>query len=175
MLLRAGRRRALEKSGKDTVPHFPWGPRFRGLALFIAGLTVAVNSYAASISEMATEEQLRSATCALAEMPDDAKRQLVGATRKYLDDKDGVELTKAFQIEEVPFYLSKCFQVHALMTMRTRESKQDFFHFYDASERYMRLLLFIEVAKSSGADKATVKKMRENAREQIFRLNSDYY
>ena len=103
------------------------------------------------------------------------KNILLNATRNYIKTKDGIELIKAFQMDEVPFYLSKCFQVHATMTMRLRTSKRDFAHFYDASERYMRFLLLIDVARSGGADKKTIKGIKQNAYDQIIMLNREYY
>ena len=144
--------------------------------LAFIGLLISANiCLAASIVETATEEQLRSATCALAEMPIKNKNILLSATRNYMKKKDGINLSKAFQMDEVPFYLSTCFQIHATTTMQSRTSRRDFAHFYDQSERYMRLLLLIDVARSSGAANKTIKQMKQNAYDKITTLNLEYY
>ncbi|MBE9516434.1 MAG: hypothetical protein IME93_05600 [Proteobacteria bacterium] len=145
------------------------------LPISIIFLIFSISGHASSIVETATEEQLRSATCALSEMPSKAKNILLNATRIYLKKKDGVELVKAFQMDEVPYFLTKCFQVHATMTMQQRTSKRNFAHFYDASERYMRFLLLVDVAKAGGADLATIKELKQNAYAQITKLNLEYY
>jgi hypothetical protein len=145
------------------------------LSIFIGLLISASIAFAAPIVEIATEEQLRSANCALLEMPEKSKVILLNATRKYINHNNGIELSQAFQMDDVPYYLSKCFKVHATMTLQLRKSNRDFLHFYDQSERFMRFLLIEEIARSGGADAKTIKELKQYGYNQVITLNDEYY
>lgn len=137
---------------------------------------LSMNSYAFSLVEIATQEQRGSASCALSIMPNDAKEKLLSATAIHLKEKQsGLELNKAFQNKAVPESLAKCFEIHAVVTMGKRSSERDFFHFYDVSERYMRLLLLIDIAKTSGMESKEIKNLKEAAFKSLEELNLEYY
>lgn len=125
-------------------------------------------------AEVATEEQLRSAMCALEEMPAKARNSLRASMRSYLVKRDIAELSQAFEMDEIPFYLSKCFLTHATRTMSARDSKDDFAHFYDQSERAMRLILMIDVASKS-RDEQSLSRIGTDGRMEVQRRNERYY
>ncbi|OUR60434.1 hypothetical protein A9Q74_13395 [Colwellia sp. 39_35_sub15_T18] len=124
---------------------------------------------------MATKEQTNSASCALIEMPAPQKTLLLKATDLFAKTKDSIALSKAFDIDEVPLYLTKCFQVHATVTLQNRNNERDFIHFYDLSERNMRMLLFVEVARSNGMNSAELKSLKNDIWNEFYRLNYEYY
>jgi curved DNA-binding protein CbpA len=127
-----------------------------------------------SIAMVATEEQFRSALCALTEMPTDTRAKLRTAASMYLQRQDEVALSTSFEIDEVPYHLSQCFQKHAVITFSMRKAKQDFRHFYDQSERAMRLILMVDATMSKGSEERT-KELGRNARAEIQRRNERYY
>lgn len=143
--------------------------------LLFAILAVASACYAASPAEVVTQEQIRSASCAMTAMPKPALDALLSATKTYLKSRDQIQLMRAFPADEVPTYIAKCFEIHAVATPKERTSNRDFAHFYDGSERALRLRLVIEVAKEQNQSVETIKKMNNQMNESLLRFNQEYY
>jgi hypothetical protein len=108
-------------------------------------------------------------------MPKEVTERLILASQTYMKTRDSIALVAAFQLDEVPTYLSKCFEVHAQISIKGTISSRDFAHFYDGSERAMRLLLFIELAKRRGQAVETIKKLNDQMYEGILRFNREHY
>lgn len=127
-----------------------------------------------SVAIIATEEQFRSAMCALTEMPREAREGLRLAVRAYLQDRDQAKMVQAIEADAVPFHLSDCFKRHAVRTMSVRNTEEDFKHFYNASERALLLTLMVD-AVSKIADEQQTKKVGNEARVEIQQRNERYY
>lgn len=127
-----------------------------------------------SVAVVATEEQFRSAMCALTEMPRESRAELRHAVREYLQDRDQAKMIRAIEADAVPFHLSDCFKRHAVRTMSIRPTEEDFKHFYNASERALLLTLMVD-AMSKIADEQQIKKVGNEARLEIQQRNERYY
>jgi hypothetical protein len=92
----------------------------------------------------------------------------------YTETKDGVALVKAFETDEVPKALSKCFEIHAPLA-RTGGENRDFFHFYDGSERALRLLFVIDLARQGKQTVETIKRLNDQMYSSLLRFNQEYY
>ncbi|WP_236953285.1 hypothetical protein [Immundisolibacter cernigliae] len=125
--------------------------------------------------ETATEEQIRTASCAFMAMSKPAQSSLLRATEQYLKSKDSVSLIEAFQIDEVPNALGRCSDVHAAMTMKARPSNRDVGHFFDGSERALRLLVLEKVARTQGASAKEIKKIKDKTYEGLMQFNEEHY
>lgn len=138
-------------------------------------LLVVTSVGAQSIVETATEEQIRTASCAFMAMSKPAQNSLLRATEQYLKSKDSVSLIEAFQIDEVPNALGRCSDVHAAMTMKARPSNRDVGHFFDGSERALRLLVLEKVARTQGASAKEIKKIKDKTYEGLMQFNEEHY
>ena len=145
------------------------------LFIFITLACAASLAGATSIAEIATEEQIRSASCAQNAMPKSAGEKLLAATQTYLKSRDSIELMKAFKADEVPIFIARCFEIQATFTPKAKPSHRDSVHFYDGCERALRLLLIIEVARRSGSSTETVRKLNDQLYERILRFNQEHY
>ncbi len=127
------------------------------------------------VIQNATQEQWRSGNCALTGMPRAARESLLAATRRYFQDRDTIRLAAAFQIDEVPETLARCFEFHATLTRAVRWSEADFQHFYDQAERSLRLWLVIDVSREKNATAEAIKNVTAGALKQLEQRNREYY
>lgn len=148
---------------------------FKWVFLTVILVCVVAQTGTIPIHERATEEQIRSASCALKAMPKDAAQKLITATQAYLKTRDLIALMKAFQADEVPMYIAKCFKVFEVAVPKERSSNRDLAHFYDGCERALRLLLIIEISRANNHSSETIKKLKDQLYESILRFNREYY
>lgn len=127
-----------------------------------------------SVASIATEEQFRSAMCALEEMPVEVRSNLRTTVRSYLQDRDATQMVRAVEVDDVPFHLSSCFKRHAVRTMSVRASDNDFKHFYALSERALILVLMLD-AVSKISDEQRLKQVGTEARVEVQQRNEQYY
>ena len=137
--------------------------------------TDSSHASALSIYETATEEQIRSATCALQTMSKESVKKLMTATQTYVKSKDKIAFIKAFQVDEVPTYLAKCFEVYEVAGIKEGTSTRDMVHFYDGSERALRLLILIEIAKLKNPLPEAIKPLKDQMYEELLKFNREYY
>lgn len=88
-----------------------------------------------------------------------------------MKDKDSVGLVRAFQRDDVPALIAKCFGVHAKHSLANRKSDRQFANFYDGTERALRLHLVIEVARRSNQSAETIRRLNDQMFESLIRFN----
>ncbi|MFB9845599.1 hypothetical protein [Oceanisphaera arctica] len=125
---------------------------------------------------VATEEQERSALCAIEELPNTVHQNLLDASLRFLSDQDRIAISEAYQVDDVPRSLTRCYPVHAAITLGKSYSEREFAHFYDLSERFMRFHLLLEVAKKSGRlTPKQIGKAKEANFESMRKINLELY
>ena len=154
------------------------------IELFIRGLSWPLRIFgrdadsagvaSSSVAAIATQEQFSSAMCALTEMPASVREELRRAVRTYLQDRDQSKMVSAVEAEAVPFHLTKCFGTSAAQTMHTHTSREDFKHFYDASERALVLTLMLDAMRKMPNDQK-LRELGDEARTEIQQRNEKYY
>ena len=127
------------------------------------------------IAENATLEQIGSASCAINAMSDSEKKLLMDAMNEYYETKDSIRLIKKFENDFVPNKLSKCFQLNATETLKIKKTKRDFYHFYDGSERALRLLLSKDILRKQGYSSKDLKQYNDQIYEGLLKFNREYY
>lgn len=127
-----------------------------------------------SVAAIATDEQFSSAMCALTEMPVGVREDLRRAVRNYLQDRDQSKMVSAIEVDAVPFHLTKCFGTSAAQMMSTHSSREDFKHFYDASERALVLTLMLDAMRKIANDQK-LRELGSEARIEIQQRNEKYY
>ncbi|MBL8370412.1 MAG: hypothetical protein JNK28_03380 [Burkholderiaceae bacterium] len=137
----------------------------------LAGLNVCAQDV--SDAEIATQQQIRSASCAMNAMPKKSFEALLAATRTYMKERDSIELLRSFQRDDVPTYIAKCFDVHAKQLFDSKKSNREFANFYDGTERALRLHFVIELARRSNQSTDTIRRLNDQMFESLIVFNRE--
>jgi hypothetical protein len=144
--------------------------------LFTFSLIVGCKSFAAQPmpkAEILTQEQIRTASCALSAMPERSRDLLIAAVVQYMKDKDSIAVIRKFQIDDVPTAIVKCFEVHAQHMLATERTSRQFINFYDGAERALRLQITIVIARQRNNNPEQIRLLNEAMYEGLLRYNRE--
>ncbi len=123
----------------------------------------------------ATMEQIGTGTCAYQVLPNKAKATLLAETKKYINTKDQIKFTEAWQVNAVPESISKCLDTYGFTTYNSSKDMRSKYHFLDMTERSMRFRFLEEVMRSQGATSKQLKKLKDGEYEFFKKANLEHY
>ena len=109
-------------------------------------------------------------------MPKSDLDKLLRAVERFAKTKDSLQIIKDFQDNQsLVEYMTKCFESNSPSVLKARSSQRDFYHFYDGSEKALRYLLLVELAKKSKMTSSDIKNFNDQSYNQLLIFNKEYY